>query len=330
VRIIVITHVTSDDGSPDAVVTQVLAALKAKGHMAGMLDVGGDVVALAGELRRLAPDLVFNLAEEMEDDDWADAPLAALLQLLKLPFTGSSPRCLFVTQEKVLTKKILAFEGVSTPRFAVFSRSDRLETGGNLRLPLFVKPLRMESSFGIDAKTSLVTDVTALLERVHHIHAEIGDAALAEEYVEGREFYVGVLDGEPPIALPVIELDFSGLPEGSLHVADYAAKWEPESAEYRGTKSVLADVPDETRAKLHDVALRAWRALDLRDYARIDMRLSPTGEVFVLEANANPYLEKESELARAAEAHGIAFDDLIDRIATSALRRRLGPGDQPE
>ena len=329
-NIIVLTHVDSEDGKPDIVVPQVIAALRSKGHRATHLDVGADAVLLASRLRELRPELVFNLAEGFEGDDWGDAPIAALLHLLGLTFTGSGPRTLYVTQDKVLTRKLLAYEGIRTPGFAVFTRSDGLETAGRLRMPLFVKPLASDASIGIDAKKSLVTDVTGLLERVALIHEEIGDAALAEEYIEGREFYVGVIGDRELVALPVVEMDFSKLPEGATKVADFAAKWEEGSDEYAGTRSILPDLPDALRAQLQDVAVKTCRALGLRDYARVDMRVSESGDVHVLEANANPYLEKGSELARAAAAHGVAYEDLVERIVALALERakRLGPHDE--
>src|SRR5262249_55406576 len=153
---------------------------------------------------------------------------------------------------KVLTKKLLAYEGLSYPDFAVFSRNDQLETGGKLRMPLFVKPLRADASIGIEGK-SLVDNPTDLMKRVLAIHEQVHDAALAEEYIEGREFEVAILGNEEPIAFPPVEIDFSGLPEGKPHVLDTKAKWAKGSAEYNGTQAVVADVADDLRARLHQV-----------------------------------------------------------------------------
>jgi len=325
-HVTVLTNADPDDGSLDEAVTQVVDALTELGHRADVLDVGDDAVELATELRARRPGLVFNLAEGHGGDDWADAPVVGLLELMGIAYTGSAARALYITQQKVLTKKILAFEGIATPKFAVFTRSDGFETGGNLRLPLFVKPVRGDASLGIDAKASLVSDMTGLLERVRIIHEEIEDSALAEEFVAGREFYVGVLGNEAPVALPVVEMDFSGLPEGALHIADFDAKWEEGTAQFRGTRSVLADLPDQTRAQLQEIAVRAYRALDIHDYGRIDMRLTDAGEVFVLEANANCYLERSAEFARAAEAHGIDYVPLIGRIVELATKRKRHRG----
>ena len=159
------------------------------------------------------------------------------------------------------------------------------------------------------------------MKRVLAIHEKFNDAALAEEYIEGREFYVGVLGNRDPLAFPPIEMDFSGLPEGAPRVLDSKAKWDKNSAEYKGTKSVMADVPDELRARLQKVSLDAYRALRVRDYGRVDLRLTDTGEIYVIEVNANCYLEQESEFATAAAAAGLDYPAMINRLADLAVER---------
>ena len=181
--------------------------------------------------------------EMFGDNVFGDIPVAGLLDLLGLKYTGSGPGELYLSQDKGLTKKLLAFEDILYPRFAVFSRETGFETGGNLRMPLFVKPLRSDASLGIGGK-SLVHDPVALMERVNAIRKELDDAALAEEYIDGREFYVGVLGQRPAAkALPPVEIDFTGFPEGVPKVMDSKAKWDERSKEYKGTRSVLATVP---------------------------------------------------------------------------------------
>ena len=187
-------------------------------------------------------------------------------------------------------------------------------------MPLFVKPLRMDASIGIDAK-SLVHSTAEMIERVAHIHEHVHDSALVEEYIEGREFYVGVLGNQEPQAFPPIEMDFSGMPEGMPHVLDAKAKWDEKSPEYKGTKAVVADVPDELRGRLQKTALDAYRALRVRDYGRIDMRLTEAGEVYVIEVNASCYLEQTGEFAAAAAEAGIDYATLINRIAELACER---------
>ena len=160
-----------------------------------------------------------------------------------------------------------------------------------------------------------------LMKRVAAIHKKFNDTAIAEEYIEGREFYVGVLGNHAPVAFPPIEMDFSGLPAGAVRVAGSKAKWKKDSVEYKGTQSVVAEIPDDLRARLQKVSLDAFRALRVRDYGRVDLRVAETGEIYVIEVNANCYLERESEFAVAAEKGGIGFVELVDRIVKLAVER---------
>jgi D-alanine-D-alanine ligase len=318
-RITVLTYLDSEaEAAPDVVVEQVAEALRGKQHEVSILGVHGDLHRLVNGLTRRKPDLVFNLMEMFGDEVTADAAVTGVLDLLDLPYTGGGPGELYLCGDKVVTKKLLAFDGVAYPRFAVFSKQADLETGGNLRMPLFVKPLRLDASIGIDSG-GLVHDAIAMMQRALQIHTELNDAALAEEYIDGRELYVGVLGNQEAMPLPPIEIDFSGLPPGAPRVLDRDAKWEPGSAAYQGTKAVVATLPDELRARLQKVALDACRALRVRDYGRVDLRLTDTGDIYVLEVNGNCYLERGSEFAMAAAAAGIDYPDLVQRIADLAL-----------
>ena len=323
-KITVLTYLDSEDENSkdyEAVVPQVARTLRSLGHRVSVLGAHGDVKRLITGLLRRKPELVFNLMEMFGDNVFGDIPVTGLLDLLGLRYTGSGPGELYLSQDKGLTKKLLAFDGILYPRFAVFSKQQgSFETGGNLRMPLFVKPLRSDSSLGIGGK-SLVHDAVALMERVTAIRKELNDSALAEEYIEGREFYVGVLGNGQPKALPPIEVDFTGFPEGVPKVLDSKAKWDEDSKEYKGTKSVLANLPDELRARLQKVAVDAFRALRVRDYGRVDLRLTDTGDIYVLEVNASCYLERSSEFAMAAAAAGLDYPRLIERIVNLTLER---------
>ena len=322
-KITVLTYLDSkNENSKDyeAVVPQVAKALRSLGHRVSILGSHGNVKRLTAGLSRRKPDLVFNLMEMFGENIFGDIPVAGLLDLCGLKYTGSGPGELYLSQDKGLTKKLLAFEDILYPRFLVFSRGEAFETGGNLRMPLFVKPLRSDSSLGIGGK-SLVHDAVALMERVAYIRKELNDSALAEEYIEGREFFVGVLGNAQAKALPPVEVDFTGFPEGVPKVLDSKAKWDVRSKEYKGTKSVLANLPDELRARLQKVAVDAYRALRVRDYGRVDIRLTDTGEIYVLEVNASCYLERSSEFAMAAAAAGMDYPQLIERIVQLALER---------
>ncbi|MBA3496333.1 MAG: ATP-grasp domain-containing protein [Gemmatimonadales bacterium] len=323
-KITVLTYLDSDNENSkeyDPVVSQVARTLRRLGHRVSVLGVHGDVKRLIAGLSRRKPDLVFNLMEMFGDNVFGDIPVTGLLDLLGVRYTGSGPGELYLSQDKGLTKKLLAFEEILYPRYAIFSRQAAFETGGNLRMPLFVKPLRSDASLGIGGK-SLVHDAAALMERVAAIQKELDDAALAEEYIEGREFYVGVLGNAQPKALPPVEVDFTGFPEGVPKVMDSKAKWDEGSKEYKGTKSVMATLPDELRARLQKVAVDAYRALRVRDYGRVDLRLTDTGGIYVLEVNASCYLEKSSEFAMAAAAAGLDYPRLIEEVVNLAIDRQ--------
>ena len=320
-KITVLTGLEKDDPKAyDVVADQVAAALNEKGHKASVLGVYDDLRKLISDLTRQKPDLVFNLLESFGKSNSGDVGVAGVLDLLGLHYTGGGPGELYLRQDKGLAKKVLAFENLLYPHFAVFSQNSDFETAGNLRLPLFVKPLTADASIGIDGE-SLVRDTTSLMKRVIAIHEKVKDSALVEEYIEGRELYVGVLGNREPVPLPPVEVDFTGFPEGEPKILGTKAKWKKNSAEYKGTKSVLAEVPDELRAKLQKTAVDAYRAVRVRDYGRVDLRLTEAGDIYVIEVNASCYLEKDSEFSMAAQAAGIEFPDLVARIAELAVER---------
>ena len=320
-KITVLAYLDKEDGEiADIVVGQVAAALRKGGHRVSVFGVHGDPRKLISGLIRRRPELVFNLMEMFGDNLLGAVPVVGALDLLGVPYTGAGPGEYYLQEDKALTKKLLAFDGIGYPDFAVFSQDADLETGGKLHMPLFVKPLRMDASIGIGAR-SLVHNPREMMERVTEIHKKVHDAALVEEYIEGREFYVGVLGNVEPVAFPPIEMEFNGLPVGAPHIVDSRAKWNEHSAEYKGTRAVVADLPDELRARLQKIALDAYRALRVRDYGRIDLRVTETGDIYVIEVNASCYLEQSSEFAVAAGASSMEYPALINRIADLAMNR---------
>jgi D-alanine-D-alanine ligase len=324
-KVAILTHLEKETAREhDAVVAQVAAALRKGGHKPSVLGVHGDVRKLIGGLRRRNPELVFNLMETFGDTQLGAVGVVGLLDLLGIPYTGGGPGEFYLQEDKALGKKLLAYDKILCPDFAVFSQDADFETGGNLHPPLFVKPLRMDASIGIDAG-SLVHTSVELMDRVRMIQEKVHDSALAEEYIEGREFYVGVLGNAEPLAFPPVEMDFTGLPAGAPHILDAKAKWDEKSPEYQGTKAMMPTLPDELRAKLQQVAVGACRALRVRDYGRVDLRLTEAGEVYVIEVNASCYLEESGEFATAASAAGIEYVALVNRIADLALERRRQP-----
>src|SRR6516162_5068457 len=211
-RATILTYLEREDSKTfDEVVGQVAAALRKGGHKVSVLGAHGDVRKLIAGLKRRQPELIVNLMEMFGKNLFADVAVVGLLDLLGLPYTGGGPGEIYLQQDKGLTKKLLAFDGIRYPDYAVFSKNVDLETGGRLRMPLFVKPLRTDASIGIGAK-SLVHSVTDMMRRVQEIHEKVNDSALVEEYIEGREFYVGVLGNQEPKAFPPVEMDFSEMP----------------------------------------------------------------------------------------------------------------------
>lgn len=269
---------------------------------------------------RNGSDLVFNLAESYAGDDTKDMNVAAYLDLLGCAYTGAGPHALYLAQDKALAKKIFAFHGIKTPYFATSYRG-KLDHSHDINFPLIVKPSSEDGSIGID-KSSVVGSVKELMEKIHYIHEEFDSPALIEEYIEGREIYAGILGNENPEALALVELDLSKLPEGTPRIAGKDVKWETETEAYKVTKSApVEDLDEETTRRLSDTALAAYQALKLRDYGRIDMRLTDKGEVFVIEANPNPWLASSAEFAMAGRKSGRSYSQLIDEIVDLARSR---------
>jgi D-alanine-D-alanine ligase len=298
---------------------EVADALGKLGHEATLHVLDGSTKSLHA-LARLDCDLVFNLAESFAGNDTADHCIAAYLELIGKRFTGSGSHGLLYAQDKGVAKKILQFHGIETPVFARSYRG-RLDFSHDLEFPVIVKPAREDGSIGIEFN-AVVSSIRELMERIDWLHTNFDSPVLIEEYVEGREMYVGVLGNDLPTALPVIELDLSKLPEGRPRIAGAEVKWGKGTRAYKDTKSVVAeDLPEETTSLLHQTAIAVYQALDLHDYARIDMRLRPDGRVAVIEANPNPWLASKAEFVQAARKAGRTYNQLIEEIVELALAR---------
>ena len=308
----------------DPVLEQLERAITANGHTVRRLTVADKVDPLLHELTAEKPDLVFNIAESFGGRSALESNVAALLNLLGMHYTGSSPAGLILAGDKTLTKKVLSFHGILTARFATVFRGS-VDWAVEIDFPLILKPPQEDASLGITQK-SIVNDVQELLQTISSLQQEYQGPVLAEEFIDGREFYVGVLGNSDVKALPVMELDFTGYPEGKPKIASWEAKWGDEGdekgAEYEGTKSVFpTDLSDELTERMQKVAVDAFNALRLRDYARVDLRMNAKEEIYVIEVNPNCYLEKSAEFATAAEKGGIPYDDLIGRIVELASAR---------
>jgi len=308
----------------DPVLDDIEGALKTNDHDCTRIVVDDKVEPLTKSLVEYGPDIVFNLAESFAGRSALESNVAALLNLLGLRYTGSSPAGLILAGDKTLTKKVLSFHGILTARFATVFRG-AVDWAGDINFPLILKPPQEDASLGITQK-SIVNDVQELLQTISSLQTEYQGPVLAEEFIEGREFYVGVIGNSDAQALPVMELDFSGYPEGIPKIASWEAKWGDEGdekgAEFEGTKSVFpTNLSDELSDRMQKVAIDAFHALRLRDYARVDLRVNAKEEIYVIEVNPNCYLEKNAEFASAAGKSGIGYPALIERIIELANAR---------
>ena len=300
---------------------EIFDALTKLGHEPSYYVLDGRLQSLHG-LAKCGADLVFNLTESYAGDDTKEMNVAAYMDLIGLPYTGAGPHAHFLAQDKATAKKLFAFHQIRTPYFATAYRGN-IDHAHDIKFPLIVKPQLEDGSIGIDEE-AVVNSVKELMERMEYVQNEFDSPSLIEEYIEGREIYAAILGSyEKTEVLPLVELDLSQLPEGTPRIASRAVKFERESEAYKLTKSKIAEDLDEaTTHKLSDTALAAYRAVKLRDYGRIDMRLTAEGEVYVIEANPNPWLSSKHEFAMAGKKSGRSYTQLIGEIVDMAMLRR--------
>ncbi|HZD75686.1 MAG TPA: D-alanine--D-alanine ligase [Acidobacteriaceae bacterium] len=300
---------------------EIFEALEKLGHEPSYYVLDGRPQSLVG-LAKCGADLIFNLTESYAGDDTKEMHVTAFLDMLDIPYTGAGPHAHTLAQDKSIAKKMFAFYGIQSPYFATSYRGT-IDHAHDISFPLIVKPTSEDGSIGIDA-AAVVTSVKELMERVHYIQTEFDSPALIEEYIEGREIYASILGSyESAHALPLVEIDLSKLPKGMPRIASQDVKFEKDTEAYKLTKSAIADdLDEETVTKLSETAIRAYRAVKLRDYGRIDMRLSSKGEVFVIEANPNPWLSSGQEFAMAAKKSGLSYTQMIGEIVDLAMGRQ--------
>jgi D-alanine-D-alanine ligase len=300
----------------------VTATLRQLGHEVRCVGVLDSLTELRGAIADWEPDVVFNLLEEFDGIVTYDQHVVAFLELMRQPYTGCNPRGLLLSRDKTLAKQLLAFHRIATPQFAVFRRGARMHVPRKLRFPLFVKSTVEDASLGI-AQASVVEDAARLKERVAFVHEQIKSDALVEEYIEGRELYVGVMGNERLTRLPVWEMVFGSLPDSLAAIATRKVKWDKRyQAKYGITTRAADDLPPAVLTTLDRLARRIYRALGLSGYARMDFRVNPQGQVYVLEANANPNLEAAEDFAESARAAGTSYGELLERLMDLGLKYR--------
>jgi D-alanine-D-alanine ligase len=297
----------------------VVSHLKKAGHDVRCLGLLDSLTELRAAIQDWRPHLVFNLLEEFDGIVKHDQHVVAFLELMRQPYTGCNPRGLMLSRDKVLSKQLLAYHRIPTPQFAVFPKGKRVQVPRRLRYPLFVKSATDDASLGI-AQASVCEDAAALRTRIEFVHEQTSSDALVEEYIAGREIYVGVLGNDRLTVLPPWEMQFGSLPEGQAPIATRKVKWDRRYQERHGiTTGPARELPENVVAQIGRLTKRIYRALHLTGYARMDFRMRPDGTMYVLEANANPNLAAEEDLARSAQSGGIDYDELLARILSLGL-----------
>jgi D-alanine-D-alanine ligase len=268
------------------------------------------------------PHIAFNLLEVFHNVGVFDQNVVSYLELLRLPYTGCNPRGLMLARDKALSKQLLSYHRIPVPDFAVFPRGRKIKRPKRLAFPLIVKSLTQEASIGI-AQASVVEDDQKLSDRVEFIHQSVGTDAIVESYIDGRELYVGVLGNQRLEVFPIWELLFTNMPDEARPIATERVKWSVKYQQKRGIKSEEAkDLEPAIAAQIQHICKRVYRILQLSGYARIDLRLSSEGKVYVLEANPNPQLAHGEDFAESAERMGVKYNHLLQRIVNLGLRWR--------
>jgi D-alanine-D-alanine ligase len=299
----------------------VCETMRTMGHTVVQLGVKDDLSPVRKAIADHAPHIIFNLLESFHDVGAFDQHVASFLELLRVPYTGCNPRGLTLARDKALSKTLLAYHRIPVPDFIVVRRGRRVRRPKKLGFPLIVKSLTQEASIGI-SRASVVDDDERLQERVRFIHQSIGTDAIVEQFIGGRELYVGILGNQRLEVFPVWELRWDKMPEDGRLIMTDRAKWNTNYQKKYGVMTGPADISAEDGAKLRRLCKRIYRTLDLSGYARIDLRMDEAGRVYVLEANPNPQLAYGEDFAESAEHGGISYEALLQKILNCGLSWR--------
>jgi D-alanine-D-alanine ligase len=299
----------------------VVTTLRTAGHQVRPLGVFDELKLIRDEIESWKPHVVFTLLEHFHGKVIYDQNVASYLELMRVPYTGCKPTGLVLARGKDLSKTLVHYHRIAVPAFAVFPIGRKVRRPPRLAMPLIVKSVSADASVGI-AQASVVDTDEKLAERVAFIHQRIGTAAIAEQYIEGRELYVGVLGNDRLRVLPVWELQFSKMAEGAWHIATEKVKHDPDYQERRGiVQGPAEDLAPELYARIQRTAKRIYRTLELDGYARIDFRLANDGTLYFLEANPNPEIAESQEFATAALHDGLSYPELLQRIVALGMQR---------
>lgn len=298
----------------------VVSTLKECGHDVLQLGVGDEILPIRTGIDDFKPDIVFNLLEAFNGECTYDQNVVAYLELLRQRYTGCNPRGLTLARDKALSKKILNYHRIRVPAFAVFAMGKKIKRPSRLEFPLIVKSLVEEASYGI-SQASVVENDEKLVERVKFIHERVGTDAIVEQYIKGRELYVGVMGTDRLKVFPIWELMLDNLPKDAVKIATEKVKWDPEYQKRHAIAWRQAKVTKEEEVKIWKISKRIYRRLGLSGYARLDYRLGEDGEVYLLEANPNPNIAKNDEFATSAIAMGLEYPKLLEKLLRIGLKR---------
>ena len=301
------------DNDPWVTEYDVLSALRKLKHEVEVLGVSEDLRKIRNAVDNFKPQVVFNLLEEFAGEAIFDQNVVSYLELLGMSYTGCNPRGLVLSRDKALTKKILTYHRIPTPKFAVFPRNQKRRRPKRLEFPLIVKCLNEEASRGI-SQASLVTSDEKLAERVDYIHTNLSTDAIAEQFIEGREFFVGVYGNFRLTTLPVWELNFNNADNPERMFYSESAKFNAAYRKRHGITTRAAALDSATTRRMQELCKRTYRALNFNGYARMDLRLDANNNIYVIEANPNPDLDHNDEFADSAAKAGIKYPELITRI----------------
>ncbi len=296
----------------------VVYTLKTLGHEVKPIGIISDLLPLREAIESFKPHIVFNLLEEFDGEAVFDQNVVSYLELLRVPYTGNNPRGLIFARDKALTKKILTYHRIRTPKFHVFPKNKKTKRPSNLKFPLIVKCLDEEASLGI-SQASIVNSDEKLLERVKFIHSKWGVDAIAEQFVEGREFYVGVLGNYQVKVLPVWELEFNKSDEPGKEFYSQRAKFNEKYRLKKGITTKKAQIDPELEKKIIDVCKRTYKVLNLNGYARIDLRVDARDRIYVIEANPNPNIASSDEFASSADYIDLKYPELLEKIISLGI-----------
>jgi D-alanine-D-alanine ligase len=296
----------------------IVNTLRKARHEVRVLGVQHELRPIRAEIDAFQPDIVFNLLEEFHGEPAYDQNVASYLELIRIPYTGCNPRGLMLSRGKDLSKKLLHYHRIPVPAFAVFPMRKKIQRPARLPFPLIVKSLSEDASLGI-AQKSIVDSDDKLQERVTFIHEKIGTAAIAEQYIDGRELYVGVIGNDRMRVLPIWELYFG---DAASKIATAKVKFDVKYQEERGIlQGPAVDLPPEIYKRIQNLTRRICRTLELDGYARVDFRLSAEGIPYFLEANPNPEIARHEVFAEAAAYDGMTYSEMIRRIVALGIQR---------